>query len=83
MFCDKCGTAATPGAQFCSSCGKAFGAATVAVPQRASPQYAARPASDGRVRRHIQLLASLWLANGILRFMEVGSILIAGQVCRS
>jgi hypothetical protein len=32
------------------------------------------------VQRHIQLLASLWLANGILRFIEVGSILIAGQI---
>ena len=80
MFCDKCGTPATPGAQFCSACGKAFGTTTVAVPQSASPQYAARPASDGRVQRHIQLLASLWLANGILRFIEVGSILIAGQI---
>jgi hypothetical protein len=36
--------------------------------------------ADGRVRRHIQILASLWLANGILRFAEVGSIFIAGQM---
>jgi hypothetical protein len=36
--------------------------------------------ADGRVQRHIQLLASLWLANGILRFMEVGSIFIAGRL---
>ena len=62
-------------AQFCSACGKAVGAA----PMAAAPAVA-RPASDGRVQRHIQLLASLWLANGILRFVEVGSILIAGQM---
>lgn len=80
MFCDKCGTPATPGAQFCSSCGRAFATATNAVPQNSSPQYPARPVSDGRVQRHIQLLASLWLANGILRFIEVGSLLIAGQI---
>ena len=75
MFCDKCGSAISPGAQFCSACGKAVGAAPIA----AGPA-AARPSSDGRVQRHIQLLASLWLANGILRFVEVGSILIAGQI---
>jgi hypothetical protein len=75
MFCDKCGAAVTSGAQFCSSCGKAVGAAPVAV-----PPAAAQPVADGRVQRHIQLLASLWLANGILRFVEVGSILIAGQI---
>jgi hypothetical protein len=75
MFCDKCGTALTSGAQFCSSCGKPAGAAPVAA-----PGPGARPVSDGRVQRHIQLLASLWLATGILRFVEVGSILIAGRI---
>jgi hypothetical protein len=75
MFCDKCGSPISAGAQFCSSCGKAIGSAPIAAAPRV-----ARPASDGRVQRHIQLLASLWLANGILRFVEVGSILIAGQV---
>jgi len=69
MFCDKCGTAIASGAQFCSSCGKAVGAAPIAA-----QAPAARPASDGRVQRHIQLLATLWLVNGILRFAEVGSI---------
>jgi hypothetical protein len=75
MFCDKCGTPLTSGAQFCSSCGKAAGAAPVVA-----PAPGARPVSDGRVQRHIQLLASLWLANGILRFVEVGSIFIAGRI---
>src|SRR5260370_13029974 len=75
MFCDKCGTALTPGAQFCGSCGKAVGAAPIAA-----PATAARPVSDGRVQRHIQLLATLWLATGVLRFVEVGSILIAGRM---
>jgi zinc-ribbon domain len=76
MFCDKCGTPITAGAQFCSSCGKAVGVTSVAAqaPMRVSG------AADGRVQRHIQLLATLWLANGVLRFVEVGSILIAGQL---
>jgi hypothetical protein len=75
MFCDRCGTALTPGAQFCSSCGKAVGAAPIAA-----PAPAARPVSDGRVQRHIRLLATLWLATGVLRFVEVGWIFIAGRM---
>ena len=85
MYCDKCGTAISPGVQFCSSCGKqvaASPAATLVTPNVATgytaPGVAAR--SDGRVQRHIQLLATLWLANGILRFVQVGSILIAGRI---
>jgi hypothetical protein len=75
MFCDKCGSPVSAGAQFCSACGKATGAAPIAT----APTVA-RSASDGRVQRHIQLLASLWLASGILRFVGVGSMLIAGQM---
>jgi hypothetical protein len=75
MFCDKCGTPFTSGAQFCNSCGKAVGAAPIAAPARA-----AGPVSAGRVQRHIPLLATLWLASGILRFAKVGSIFIAGQM---
>src|SRR5712692_9866895 len=75
MFCDRCGTALTPGAQVCGACGKAVGAAPIAA-----PATAARPVSDGRVQRHIQLLATLWLATGVLRFVEVGSIYIAGRM---
>lgn len=81
MFCDKCGTPLSPGAQFCSSCGKSLGAAPVrlAMPG-AAPATGAPPAGDTRVQRHLQLLATLWLVNGILRFAEVGWILIAGQM---
>jgi uncharacterized membrane protein (DUF2068 family) len=73
MYCDKCGTSLSAGAQFCSSCGKAAGAAPIAA-------AVAQPVSEGRVQRHIQLVASLWLATGILRFVEVGWILLAGRM---
>jgi hypothetical protein len=81
MFCDKCGAQLSPGAQFCSSCGKSVGSAPVraAMPGAASAT-GVRPAGDTRVQRHIQLLATLWLVNGILRFAEVGWIFIAGQM---
>ncbi len=80
MFCDRCGTALTPGAQFCSSCGKAVGAAPVAAAAPAAAATGGRAVPDGRVQRHIQLLATLWLATGVLRFVEVGSIFIAGRM---
>ena len=76
MFCDKCGAAIGSGAQFCSSCGKAV-VATSPAPQAAT--VASAPV-DGRVQRHIQILASLWLASGILRLVEVCWIFIAGQM---
>jgi hypothetical protein len=75
MYCDKCGTALNLDAQFCSACGKATGAIPVTT-ARAN----VGPVTDGRVQRHIQLLASLWLATGILRFVEVGWILLVGQM---
>ena len=75
MYCDKCGSAISAGAQFCSSCGKAIGAAPIAA-----QAPAVRAGCDGRVQRHVQLLATLWLVNGILRFAEVGSIFIAGRI---
>jgi hypothetical protein len=78
MFCDKCGADIGSGAQFCSSCGKAVVVATPLAAQAATG--ATRVPHDGRVQRHIQVLASLWLASGILRFAEVGSIFIAGQM---
>jgi hypothetical protein len=78
MYCEGCGTAFNPGAQFCASCGRELkvarpanvAAATVPAPARVTP-------GDGtRVRRHISLLAGLWLANGILRVIEVGGFLV-------
>src|SRR5437763_265490 len=74
MFCDKCGSRINSGGQFCSVCGKAIGAG----PSAATPTTT-QATPDRRVQRHIQPLASLWLAYGILRLAEVGTILIAGQ----
>jgi hypothetical protein len=75
MFCTNCGTPFTAGAQFCSSCGKALAPSPSAPIRSAST----RPTGN-RVQRHIQLLSGLWLANGILRLMEVAWIMIAGRI---
>jgi hypothetical protein len=50
------------------------------VPLAAVAPASVVPMTDGRVQRHIHLLASLWLAAGILRFVEVGWILLVGRM---
>jgi len=77
MFCDKCGAAVSSGAQFCSACGKAVVGTAVSAQTAAAPT---RSTADGRVKRHIQILASLWLATGVLRLVEACWIFIAGQM---
>ena len=51
MFCDHCGAKLSPGASFCTSCGKSF--ATLMPPKRG-------------IAGHIRLLGILWIANGAL-----------------
>jgi hypothetical protein len=51
MFCDQCGARVPDLARFCPSCGKAFGGSTAAV---------SAPA-QGRVARHVKVVAILWL----------------------
>jgi hypothetical protein len=36
--------------------------------------------AEGRVRRHIHLLATLWLVNGVLRLISVGWFLLFGRM---
>lgn len=87
MYCDGCGSPFAEGAQYCRSCGKRIlGVPPGAVPSGAAPAStgavwqpmtsAARTAGDGRVARNINLLAGLWLANGILRLMGMASWLM-------
>ena len=74
MYCDRCGSSLNAGAQFCSTCGKALSPWPVPV----RPAVAA--SADGRVGRHIQLLAGLWLANGVLRLLGVFWLMVAGHL---
>lgn len=75
MYCDGCGTPFSAGTQYCSSCGKHLMAAT-ATQATAAMARPARPASDGRVRRNLNIVAALWLASGVLRLLEVGGLMI-------
>ncbi len=71
MFCDRCGHQLPDNAQFCSACGKALGPGPVR-PVILTP-------FDGRVGRHIKVLASLWLVYAVLRFMQIAWIFLIGR----
>jgi len=75
MFCDRCGTPLVSGAQFCTFCGKAVAPGTVppAIPAVAS-------LGEGRVSKHIHLLATLWLVNGVLRLLGVAWLMLFGRM---
>jgi hypothetical protein len=62
MFCDACGSAMSPQQSFCTACGKQVGVAP------AWPAGAAGAAivSDGRVAKHLEIVAWLWIAAGVL-----------------
>lgn len=57
MFCDRCGAELQPGQQFCGSCGKPAGAGP-------GPRHV-----EGRVGRHLQILAVLWFAASALNLI--------------
>src|SRR5437667_10470260 len=57
MYCDGCGTQLAAGQRFCGSCGKPVGMAAVPT------------STGGRVSRHLQLVAILWLAASALHLI--------------
>jgi hypothetical protein len=66
MFCDACGTTMAPGQIFCGSCGKRTGVAPGAL------------VSDGRVAKHIKIIAALWAAVGTLFLLGALVLLVLG-----
>jgi len=81
MYCDKCGTPFAAGAQYCAVCGKEILGGTTRPaattgPGAGYPATSARATGDGRVARNINLLAALWLANGVLRLIEVSWLMM-------
>lgn len=75
MYCDRCGTQLGAWAQFCTSCGRAV--APGATPLAAS---VSNSAPQGRVRRHVHRLATLWVVSGVLRLMAVGWFMLFGRM---
>ncbi len=67
MFCDRCGTELQPGQRFCSSCGKPVGVAVVP------------PAPNGRVARHLHLLAVLWFAASAINLIGAVAVFIVAN----
>ena len=83
MYCDGCGTQLTSGEQFCTKCGKPIvpsAAASSPGLGHAGVPAAATAASNGRVRRNLHRLATLWMISGILRLMGIGWMMIFGRM---
>ena len=83
MYCDGCGTQLTSRGQFCTKCGKPIvpsAAASSPGLGRAGVPAAATAASNGRVRRNLHRLATLWMISGILRLMGIGWMMIFGKM---
>ncbi len=59
MYCDACGARLEDGQNFCRTCGKAAGAATV-------PPVVAPPRPERRVAAHLRVMAVLWIARGVM-----------------
>jgi hypothetical protein len=67
MFCNKCGGPLQPDYRVCPKCGNVI-QGTVAVPQQ------------GRVARHLQILATLWIIVGCLWLIPAVGMLVLGSV---
>jgi hypothetical protein len=68
MYCPNCGANIEAGQSFCSSCGKPVGTAAAMPPSPVTPY-------PGRVVRHIQVLAILWLVWSILGLARGAGVL--------
>lgn len=74
MFCNRCGRALYSAARFCPACGERV------LPGPAFDVGSPLVTPSSRVRRHIGLLAALWMANGLLRLLEVFAFTLIGPV---
>ena len=75
MYCDRCGQQVRDDAQFCSTCGKPLAPS----PAPPAPVPVAAAAAEGRVVRHLKILASLWLVYAILRLMGMFWFFVIGR----
>jgi hypothetical protein len=66
MYCERCGAQIQAEARFCSGCGRSFEPVLL------------RP-SEGRVNRHVRLLAVLWMAMGALRLVAAAGVYVLGN----
>ena len=67
MFCDRCGREVQTGSRFCGSCGRPLG--VVAIAQ-----------GEGRLSRHLRLLAILWLALSAFRLLAAGACFFVARI---
>lgn len=67
MFCEGCGATLQVGQKFCPSCGRQLSMAVVT------------PVAPGRVERHLNLLAILWMAASAVHLLSAGVLYVLGR----
>src|SRR6266851_1360831 len=88
QFCTKCGKPIVPsGVASATAAGRATGqagAGSTGAYGGPAGNYGVRASTaagaDGRVRRNIHRLATLWMINGILRLLGVGWVMVFGRM---
>jgi hypothetical protein len=74
MYCERCGKQQDDAAQFCNACGRAL--RSPALPAG----LAVGAMREGRVQRHLRVVAVLWAVYGALRLLEAGWVFFLGRV---
>jgi hypothetical protein len=67
MFCEGCGASLQAGQKFCPSCGRQLSMAVIT------------PVAPGRVERHLNLLAILWMAAAAFHLLGAGVLYVLGH----
>ncbi|HYX70739.1 MAG TPA: zinc ribbon domain-containing protein [Terriglobales bacterium] len=67
MFCEGCGATLQAGQKFCPSCGRQL---AMAVVTQVAP---------GRVERHLNLVAILWMAASAFHLLGAGVVYVVGR----
>ncbi len=79
MYCNRCGKPLPEGAGFCPACGAGATAGGAAAAAPALPSTPPR----GRVLRHLNVLAVLWLVLGLLRLFPALVLMGFGAMATS
>jgi hypothetical protein len=74
MFCDSCGSPMSPGQTYCGACGKQVGV----QPSHPPAAHAGAAAGEGRVAKHLMMLAWLWIAVAVLTLLAALVLLFIG-----
>jgi len=83
MFCEQCGAPVESSAKFCTRCGKGLtqdAPVPLVAPQMNAAIPVSSPPATDRVRRHLHLVATLWLVYAAIRLVGVFWLYAVGRI---